>query len=90
MSAMKQLLTPRLVSVARRQGDVIYDPIRQPKLHEHQIEQGRQQAEDTNAVFRQAIEKRPAVRTPATKARCRFWLRRALAAVAMMWGVVAR
>jgi hypothetical protein len=61
MSAMKRHLSPRLVSVARRDV-VIYDPNRQPTLHAHQIEQRRALAEETNAVFRQAVEGRPAQR----------------------------
>lgn len=75
------------MSAMKRNGDVLYDPIRQPRLHAHQCAKRRQQAEETNAVFRQAVEQsRPAVKIPPV-AQKRFWLRRALAAVAMLWDV---
>lgn len=87
MSAMKALLTPRLVSI-RRNGEVIFDPIRQPRLHAAQCAQRRQQAEETNQVFRQAVEQLPVKLPPVAKKRLlRFWLRRALVAVAMLWDV---
>lgn len=77
---------PRLVSIVTQCGDVLYDPIRQPRLHAaSQRELIRAQAERTNQVFRAAVEQRQPA--PATR---RFWLSRALAAVAMMWDVVGR
>ena len=82
MSAMKRQLSPRLVSVTDRNGDVIYDPMRQPQLHAAQMEQRIKQAEETNAVFRAAAEKRPVARK-----RRRFWLTRALVAVGLLWDV---
>lgn len=84
---IRNLIRPRLMSV-RRNGEVIYDPICQPNLHAHQCAKRRQQAEETNAVFRQAVEKRRPVKLPpVAKKSVRFWLRRALVAVAMLWDV---
>lgn len=74
---------PKLVSGTDRSGEVIYDPIRQPRLHAaSQRELIRAQAERTNQVFRAAVEQRQPA--PATR---RFWLSRALVAAAMLWDV---
>jgi len=77
MSAMKRQIHTRLISV-RRHGQVLFD---QP-LAGIPPRQRIQQADETNAVFRAAVE-----RTPAAQETLRRVLRRALFAVRMMWNV---
>ena len=89
MSAMKRSLRNRLVSVIDRNGDVLFDPVLQPKLHAHQVSQRahrRAQAERTNEVFRAAVEKR---RVPVVAPESRFFLRRAIAAAGRLIGVAS-
>ena len=62
--------------------DVLFDPIRQPRLYAHQCAKRRAKAEETNQVFRQAVGNRPAI--PMRQQRNRFVA--ALFAAAMAFG----
>ena len=77
MSAMKRQIHTRLVRVGRRDGQVLFD---QP-LAGIPLRQRIQQADETNQVFRAAVDR------PVAKARPRHWLIRALAAARLMWDV---